>query len=134
MRDSVTGPANFCYISLISLDCAYGLRFVELNNRSKAEPWSIRQTAICHKYRTDTKSSSWIMVSASPNTKGVLERYINSSKDLASLKAFELHLLMIDTALANWPQYIMDLTDTISKQVSQSFHFVQFQEPHLLQE
>ena len=132
MRDSVTDPANFCYISLIGLDCAYGLRYVELKNRSKAEPWSIRQTAIYHKYKTDTKSSTWIMVSASPNTKRVLERYISSSKDLASLKVFELHLLMIDTALANWPQYIMDLTDNISKQVSQSFLFVQFREPHLL--
>ena len=107
------------------LDCAYGLRYVELNNRSKAEPWSIRQTAICHKYKSDTKSSSWVIVSASPNTKGVLERYISSSKDLASLKAFEFHLLMIDTALANWPQYIVDLTDNISKQVSRSFLFVQ---------
>ena len=58
------------------------------------------------------------MVSASPNTKRVLERYISNSEDLASLKAFEIHLLMIDTALANWPQYIMDLTDKISGQVS----------------
>ena len=134
MWDSVTRPANFCYSSLIGLDCAYGLRYVELNNRGKAEPWSIRQTAIYHKYKPDTKSSTWIMVSASPNTRRVLERYISSSEDLASLKAFELHLLMIDAALANWPQYIMDLTDNISGQVSQSFHFVQFQEPHLLQE
>ena len=134
MRDLVTGPAIFCSISLIGLDCAYGLRYVELNNRGKAEPWSIRQTAIYHKYRTETKSSTWIMISASPNTRGVLERYINSSEDLASLTAFEIHLLMIDTALANWPQYIMDLTDKISKQVSQSFLFVQFRELHLLQE
>ena len=134
MRDSVTGPAIFCYISLIGLDCAYGLRYVELNNRGKAEPWSIRQIAICHRYRTDTKSSSWIMVSASPNTKGVLERYISSSKDLASLEAFELHLLMIDTALANWPQYIMDLTDKISKQVRQSFLFVQYRTLCLIRE
>ena len=74
------------------------------------------------------------MVSASPNTKGVLKRYISSFKDLASLEAFELHVLMIDTALANWPQYIMDLTDKISKQVRQSFLFVQYRKLCLIRE
>lgn len=72
------------------------------------------------------------MVSASPNTKGVLERYISSSKDLASHEAFELHLLLIGTALANWAQYIMELTDKMSEQVRQSFLFVQYREPRLI--
>ena len=99
-------------------DCAYGLRYVELKQRKSDDPWSVRQTAIYHKYRSKRKASTWIMISASPKTELCLDRYVRSCTDLAGLNPFEIHLIVLDTALANWRPYIVDLTERITEQVS----------------
>ena len=99
------------------LDCAYGLRYVELKHRESETPWSVRQMAIYHKFRSKCKSSTWIMISASQKTELCLDRYVRSCTDLASLNPFEIHLIILDTALANWRPYIVDLTERITEQV-----------------
>ena len=99
------------------VDCAYGLRYVELKQRKNDNPWSVRQTAIYHKYRSKYKSSTWIMISASEKTELCLDRYVRSCTDLAGLNPFEIHLIILDTALANWRPYIVDLTERIMEQV-----------------
>ena len=98
-------------------ECAYGLRYAELNNRGGNSPWSIRQTAICHKYTACDRSSSWIMIAASERTKSSLDLYIRNCTDLASLNPFEIHALVLDSALTNWRSYIIDLTKRITHQV-----------------
>lgn len=96
-------------------EIAYGLRYAELNNRSNQDPWSIRQTAIYHKYKTSDKSSSWVMIAASKRAETSLDRYIKSCKDMAQLNPFEIHLIIIDTAMANWRPYIVGLTERITQ-------------------
>ena len=103
--------------SLIDPECAYGLRYAELNNREGSNPWSIRQTAIYHKYTAADKSSSWIMIAASERTRSSLDLYVRSCTDLASFNPFEIHVLVLDSALANWRSYIIELTERITSQV-----------------
>lgn len=96
---------------------AYGLRYAELNNRRVQNPWSLRQTVVYHKYKANDESSSWVMIAASKRTETSLDRYIESCEDIAQLNPFEIHLIVLDTALANWRPYIVDLTERITQQV-----------------
>ena len=59
------------------------------------------------------------MISASEPTEVALDRYIRSCTDLASLNAFEIHVIVLDNALANWRPYIIDLTERVTQQVYQ---------------
>lgn len=102
---------------LTSPECAYALRYVELNHRKESNPWSVRQTAVYHRYKLDQRSSTWVLIATSVSAERHLDRYIKSSDSLATLNPFEIHLIILDTALANWRPYIVDLTEKITKQV-----------------
>lgn len=105
-------------LRLTSPEIAYGFRYAELNNRPVRDPWSIRQTVVYHKYKANDKSSSWVMIAASKRTETSLDRYIKSCEDdIVELNPFEIHLIVIDTALANWRPYIVGLTERITQQV-----------------
>ncbi|KAL9002194.1 MAG: hypothetical protein Q9188_004864 [Gyalolechia gomerana] len=45
-----------------------------------------------------------------------LNGYINSFENLSALNPFEIHVILLDTALGNWRSYIIFLTEEISKQ------------------
>lgn len=98
-------------------ECAYGLRYVELNHRDVRKPWSVRQTAMYHKYKIDQGCSTWVIISASKGAELSLDRYIRSSQVLSALSPFEIHLILLDAALANWRPYIIYLTEQIMNQV-----------------
>lgn len=104
---------------LIRLECAYGLKYVELNNRSGRTPWSTRQTAVYHKfsYGQEANSSTWVFVAIPKRTKLSLGRYVRGSSDLTALNPFETHLIILDTILANWRPYIVYLTERINEHV-----------------
>lgn len=103
---------------LTHLEIAYGLRYAELNNkRSVQDHWSMRQTAIYHKFKKNDNSSSWVMIAPSKRTETSLDRYIKSCENIAQLNPFEIHLIVLDTALANWRPYIVGLTEKITQQV-----------------
>ena len=102
---------------LTAPECAYALRYVELNRRKESKPWSVRQTAVYHKYELDQLSSTWVLIAASGSAQLHLDRYVKSSDNLATLNPFEIHLILLDTALANWRPYIVDLTEKVAKQV-----------------
>lgn len=97
-------------------ECAYGLRFVELNLRSTKVPWSVRQIVIYHRYEVIEKASTWVMISASTKFEASVNGYIESSENISALNPFEIHVLLLDTALGNWRSYIVFLTEEISKQ------------------
>ena len=60
------------------------------------------------------------MISASERTEVALDRYVRSCTDLASLNAFEIHVIVLENALANWRPYIIDLTERVMQQVKSS--------------
>ena len=105
-------------MSLLTMtDCAYGIRFAELNKRDQRRPWSIRQTSIYHKYRTETRASTWVMVAASKSLETNIDRYVRSCTDIPQLNPFEIHVLILDNALVNWRQCILHLTERATQQV-----------------
>lgn len=99
------------------LELAYGLRFVELNGRSKSLPWSLRQTAIYHQCRRDG-SDTWIFMGEFRAAKKRMERYFHHSTDKHCIDPVELHVILLDTSLSNWRSYMIWLSEEIAVQVS----------------
>ena len=115
-----------CYLSLLTItsECAYGLRYVESKYRSDKKSWSIRQTAVYHKYKGRGESSTWVLISASDSARRRLDRYIKSSTNITTLNPFEIHLILLDSALENWRRYIVDLTEKITQQVGRRVNYL----------
>lgn len=109
---------DFWHLFMICAECAYALRYVELNHRTPNNPWSIRQCAVYNKYKAATQSSTWVLISASSVALENLDRYIKAAKTVYCLDPFEIHLILLDTALANWRLYLISITEKISDMVS----------------
>jgi hypothetical protein len=92
------------------------LRYVELNNRDENAPWSVRQTAIYQKYR-NPGASTWAFVAISQRAEERLDMYLRTAGSMDDLNPFEIHLLLLDTAMANWRPYMVYLTAETNKQV-----------------
>ncbi|MCJ1379470.1 hypothetical protein MMC17_002571 [Xylographa soralifera] len=106
--EDINDPLN---ASCVGFECAYGLRYVELNNRmDTVEPWSIRQTVVYHKYSIQQQSSTWVFIAASKTAELRMDRYIKSVDTMVDSNPFEIHLIILDTALANWRPYVIYLT------------------------
>ena len=108
----------------VGFECAYELRYVEPNPYYVKKPWRLRQTAIYHRYNSDNRSSTWVVVSASSNAESSIDRYIKSAGDLSGPCPFDIHLLVVETALSNWRPYIVHLTEEISELVSWPRYYV----------
>jgi len=101
-----------------ALECAYGLRYVEENGYgNRKDPWSVRQTAIYHKY--EKEMGTWILISPSKQAKAKIIENINLEKLKTGVKnPFELHVVLLDTALANWRWYIKSLVEQVTEHSS----------------
>ncbi|KAF2797930.1 hypothetical protein K505DRAFT_126262 [Melanomma pulvis-pyrius CBS 109.77] len=100
-------------------ECSYILRYVEFTNRSGGkDPWSLRQFAIYHRFKpkSDHRCSTWILVGASQRTEVRLDHYTRSIDDLTGTNPFELHVIFLDTAIASWRPYLVDLTQKVTHQ------------------
>ena len=102
-----------------SLDCSYAIRYVDLNHRNTAKPWSLRQTAVYHQYVAKSGASTWIMVSASINIKRCVDDFVENCGDPINVNPFELHILILGLLLANWRPYIVHLTQMITEKVGE---------------
>ena len=95
----------------------YALRYVELNNRKTQKPWSLRQTAVYHRYDAKDDASTWVIISASQKMETCLDRYMKSLRTFGAQNSFSVHVHLFETALANWRPFIIGLTQRINKQV-----------------
>jgi hypothetical protein len=99
------------------VECAYGLRYVELNNHGhKKEPWSVRQTAVYHKYEGDNET--WVLISPSILIESKAMEHIDQfkTKDIKESNPFELHLKLVIAALSNYRWYIKSLVERAAEQ------------------
>jgi hypothetical protein len=88
---------------------------VELNNRGDGkDPWSSRQTVVYHKLKSNSKASTWILVTPSRTAELRLDRYVKTCQSLSAMNPFEIHLILLDTALANWRPYMVALTELVN--------------------
>lgn len=103
----------------LSFECSYCLRYVDLNHRNAARPWSIRQMAVYQRYTHVKKTSTWILVSASPKTETCIDQYIKNVENLQDVDPFELHVLFLEVAFSTWRPYVVHLAQSISQRIDQ---------------
>jgi hypothetical protein len=103
----------------MAAECAYVLRYVELNHRgNEAAPWSLRQSAFYHRFEKETSTSSWVYVALSLRAQTRVDAYLKANGNLSVFNPFEVHLLLVDTAMANWRPYLVYLAAQTNNQVS----------------
>lgn len=106
------------------IECAYGLRYVELNRRKPMEqpdhdPWSVRQSAVYQQYNSRTDRIMFILISPSNVVREAfikeLEKAAQSGKTLHS---FDLHRILVTLLHSNWREYVRSLEKLMGDQVS----------------
>jgi hypothetical protein len=108
---------------LLGHECMYGLRFFEQNGRGiPQEPttqWSLRQTAIYCRSCPSGDGNVWLFTTISPVAQRRLDAYVIEHESIGLTSPFEIHLLLLDTAIANWRFFLIALSAEIDEEVSQ---------------
>jgi Mg2+ and Co2+ transporter CorA len=104
-------------------ECIYGLRFMERNGRSDTEKpsreWSLRQSAIFCRYAPDEDGASWLFITISQRMQQRLNSIVADSGSFHDSDPFEVHILLIDSAISSWRQYLVDLSAETDAQYAQ---------------
>lgn len=85
------------------------LHFVENSGRTEGDPWSFRQTAVYHRCNDCSNQSSWILIKPSPHLEEQLQAKLNVVPRpglSGKCRAAHFHVMFINFALKNWPDYI----------------------------
>ncbi|ERF72821.1 hypothetical protein EPUS_04256 [Endocarpon pusillum Z07020] len=96
-------------------ECMYGLRFVEQNERNTNRPWSLRQTAVYHRYDAPGTTATCIFVAMSPVAKELLSQQVADCQKPEDINPFAPHVLLLSFAAANWRHYLVHLTTVAEK-------------------
>ena len=106
-----------------AFECMYGLRFIDLNGRGTPEHatsrWSLRQSAIYCSFNPGKDEATWIFVTPSQLAQQRLDEYLYRRKKDCTPDPFDVHLLLLDTAIANWRPYIVDLAAETDQHAAQ---------------
>jgi Mg2+ and Co2+ transporter CorA len=102
-----TAPSNSLHQGM------YSLRFVEQTGRGDpAQPttdWSLRQTAVYCDFDTQFSKMSWVLVTPSQPARRRLTEYLLACESNSQTSPFDIHLLLLDTAISTWRAYVVDL-------------------------
>lgn len=101
-------------------ECAYVLRFVELNNRGEQNPWSLRQSLVFQRVST---SSIWVFIALSNGMRRELQPYLSRSAGL-SRDPFNIHLILMSVAAATWRAYLVYIAEEVRELVWRNLSFV----------
>lgn len=103
----------------MSLECIYGLRFVEQNNRGDPRRvYSLRQMAVCHREEIDRNLATWAFVAPPPSVMLSFSEHVGNPKTAASNKPFDVHLLLVGFAVSTWRPYLVHLARELHQHVS----------------
>ena len=106
-----------------ALECMYGLRFVDLNGRGNPHQptsrWSLRQTAVYSRHRSSKDEGTWIFVTPSRFAKHRLTELAHNQDSNSPSSLFMIHLLLLETAVANWRPYLVDLATETDQHAEQ---------------
>lgn len=113
-----------CCSSSISdtIECMYNLRYVELNGRGELDRptsrWSLRQSAVHYSQPRLGSPGSWIFITLSHIAESRLSDCLPRYRTESVCGAFGVHLLIHDTAIANWRPYLIDLATEVDQHAS----------------
>jgi hypothetical protein len=104
-------------------ECIYALRFFELNGRGSVEEpttqWSLRQSAIYCRSRPSVEETIWLFTTISPTLQRRLDAYITGSHGPDLANSFEIHLIILQTAISNWRFFLIALSAEIDEEAAQ---------------
>jgi hypothetical protein len=106
-----------------AVECMYGLRYVELNGRGTQDRptsrWSLRQTVVHYSQCHPESPASWIFITLSRLTESRLNEYLPRLSKESRCSHFAAHLLIHDTAIANWRPYLIALAAEVDQHATQ---------------
>jgi Mg2+ and Co2+ transporter CorA len=106
-----------------AVECMYGLRYVELNGRGNLHQptsrWSLRQTVVHYSHCPSESPASWIFITLSHLAESRLNEYLHHCWSQSACSDFGVHLLIHDTAIANWRPYLIDLATEVDQHATQ---------------
>ena len=106
-----------------AVECMYSLRYVELNGRGTIDQptsrWSLRQTVVHYSHFRLDSPASWIFITLSRLAESRLNEYLPHCSRESSCSHFGVHLLIHDTAIANWRPYLVDLAAKVDQHATQ---------------
>jgi len=109
-------------ICLITVECAYGLRYVERSHSSDPnDKWRVRQAVIYQNFRGVESTQTWLFLSASQSIKKAAKNHMQRKTTSSNWNPFDLHIDLIAVALVNWRWYIKSLVEQTEGQVSDVF-------------
>jgi hypothetical protein len=109
------------------IELAYILRRAELNHRELTEgqsPWSIRQTAVYHKFSLNPNSprgskSTFLLIAPSQTLESQLSDVFELSiSDESASTPWNVHRLLLAESLRGWMEYMASLERELKDQVS----------------
>ena len=98
-------------------ECAYILRYVELNHRQENNPWSVRQSLIYHQHREENNVSTWLFISASQTVRTQVNQFLKTTSQGGGQDPFAVHLLILNVMLATWRRYLVYIAGEVRQQV-----------------
>lgn len=111
--------ANVLFPEADLSECAYCLRYVELNGRTNtAEPWSLRQIGVYQRHN-ESRGMTWIFVATRDWMEQDIASFIQKAgKSKKTIEPQELHCILVNQSLAGWAWYLEDLSGRVKHQVS----------------
>lgn len=111
--------------NLLVIEVSYSLNYVIEKGQNDPWKWSIRRTAVYHKFVFDTASSTWIVVYPSQRAQQRLQERLQASQTShdefpvvgSSLNMLELHMVLVNNATENWRSYSNCLEMFLEKKV-----------------
>lgn len=129
-RSTVREQDYFHRSTVNNLESAYVLRRVELNHREGHSPWSIRQTAIYHRFEINldtcdaaSKSlqppdSMFLLIAPPEKLEPELIKCLQpSAHGNQAISTWNAHRLLIADGLKNWMEYMSYLEEQLKEQV-----------------
>jgi vacuolar-type H+-ATPase catalytic subunit A/Vma1 len=99
-----------------------------LNNRVLTEgqvPWSIRQSAVYHKFTpNEARKSTFVIIAPSTSGEQMIEHSIDLAvEDAEAVSPFNLHRLLIADSMKNWQDYMATLEEMLTEQVGLCYRY-----------
>lgn len=105
---------------LINLDIFYNIHFMEKNNYTKGDCWSLRQTGVYHTFWLEPLQSQWIVLRASESARLSLEKIVKS-RESAHVETADIlilpHLIFM-SSIKNWRAYVDHLQSQLGSLVN----------------
>ncbi|KAI1162638.1 hypothetical protein F5B18DRAFT_623045 [Nemania serpens] len=104
-------------------DIFYNIHFMEKNNYTKGDCWSLRQTGVYHTFWLEPLQSQWIVLRASESARLSLEKIVKS-RESAHVETADIlilpHLIFM-SSIKNWRAYVDHLQSQLGSLNEKAF-------------